>query len=644
MRRRAPPPRAAVLLLALLGAACVLRCGASSHATAAVYGGASGGDNDDPTRDPAAAWASWLAGERLAHSYRRAGAELRSFGARCSFLAPGWAAAHAAHAALARVLVVDARHDWNGIGDSLERYTFALRAGRALGRATFLLLDGCADASAPPRHPAQHRAPGGCAFDPGAHVTGFGGLDWRWDSAVAARVRAAHNLPADAQPVALRYTCEKLDYARGCLGAVLRHVGNDSVALAAAHDSEPGVVADVIWGYMRDAMARFPWLRLETVNQGDLAHAARLAWVCPAAGHPVSAEPLAAGEVERGCPLDCETFGNWRPRARTWAAMRPALLAVDGWDGAVGLMLRTGAADHVAAHPGALAAAAAASSAAAAPAESAAGLSARLAALFAPCANGTQPHSRDLRDGEAPCVNYASDRPDALPPDLQGAARCGALGLPAAPDAPDAQLLSAAPGPLGAYIACAAVAAHALAGAAASSASPLAATLKRRYGVMLFSDAPAFKCLLEGSALAASGHAALTPSAPGHVGYAPDGPALYAVAQAAIIDHYVMGLLDALLPITRSAYGGAANLRRATEARVPHGNGVYAAAMQPGYERWFSVGRENLHDGGHLRVDAARLAGLLAAPLGGGCPVTAASVAHTAEAYAKSAAAAATAG
>jgi hypothetical protein len=635
MRRRTPPPPllSSALLFALLAALAVLRC-CAAHQTAALDANAA----DAASRDPAAAWAAWLASEKLAHSHRRAGAELRSFGDRCAFMAPAWASASDAHATLQRVLVVDARHDWNGIGDSLERYTFALRAGRALRRATFLLLDSCADASAPPRDPPpQHRRRGGCAFDPGAHVTGFGAVDWRWDGAAAARVRFAQGLPGDAQPVALRYNCEKMDYSRGCLAAFLRHADNASVAVFAEHESDPGVVAEAVWGFMRDAMDAFGWVRLETTNQGDMTHVARLPWVCAAAGHPESSEPLAPGEVERGCDLGCESFGNWRPRTRTWAAMRPALAALDGWEGAVGLVLRSGVADHVAAHPSALAAAAASAP------ESADAFAQRLAALFTPCANGTQAYSRELADGEAPCVNYASDRPDATPPSLDDAARCGAEGPPPAHDAPSGELLSVAPGPLGAYIACATHAAHALAGGAAS-ASPLAATVKRRYGVMVFSDAPAFKCLLENSALARAGHAAATPSAPGHVGYAPDGPALYAVAQAAIVDHFVMGLVDALIPITRSAYGGAANLRRASEARVPRGAGMYAAAMQPGFERWFAVGRENLHNGGHVRVDAARLAALLAAPLGaGGCPVTAGSVAHAAEAYTRSAASAAAA-
>jgi hypothetical protein len=139
--------------------------------------------------------------------------------------------------------------------------------------------------------------------------------------------------------------------------------------------------------------------------------------------------------------------------------------------------------------------------------------------------------------------------------------------------------------------------------------------LKRRYGVMLFSDAPAFKCWLEGSALGMSGHVSTTPSAPGHVAYAPDGAALHAVAQAAVVDHFVMGLLDALLPVTRSAYGGSAQVRRGAPPRMPRGNGMGAPQMAPGLERWFAVGRENLHGAGSARVDDARLAALLAAPL-----------------------------
>ena len=44
------------------------------------------------------------------------------------------------HARLDRVLVIDARFPWNGVGNSLVRWLTLLRVGLASGRATFLWL------------------------------------------------------------------------------------------------------------------------------------------------------------------------------------------------------------------------------------------------------------------------------------------------------------------------------------------------------------------------------------------------------------------------------------------------------------------------------------------------------------------------
>ena len=44
------------------------------------------------------------------------------------------------HTRLDRVLVIDARFPWNGVGNSLVRWLTLLRVGLASGRATFLWL------------------------------------------------------------------------------------------------------------------------------------------------------------------------------------------------------------------------------------------------------------------------------------------------------------------------------------------------------------------------------------------------------------------------------------------------------------------------------------------------------------------------
>ena len=567
-------------------------------------------------------WPDLLNGhEGIARGFRRTSAELDAFQSRCAHLAGPWASYLAAHSALERVIVLDARHDWNGLGDSLERYVFALRAGRVLGRATFLQTDACSESAAdfpthlrgPHREPAHHRSGGGCpaaaAFDPGRHVTGIAGLDWHWSHSAAARVAARHGL-ATFKELTLR--CERFDYTRGCVRMVL--IAGGAPVLTADDANSTAVVADALWTHLRDAYAGEPLLRLILLNQADLFDAASLQWACDAVGQPGKPFSDARGLPPR-CDLRCEAFANWRPRPRTWAALAPLVNQVDAWAGAVGVMLRSGAADHVAAHGDALQAAAATPAAPAA-------TEAALAALFEPCKRGTPP-LRDLAPDQRPCVVYRSD--DEQPPGRSDVTACGGKYAATVPAQPPTL-----PGPLGAYLDCAAREAAAIAFSATSDASA-------GHGIVLFTDAPAFKCALESSPLAAAGHVATTPSAPGHVAFAPGGPALEAVAVAAIVDHYLMGLLDGvLLSATSSAYAGAASVRAPGDPRGGQVAGERPAVMRPGMERWFAVGRENLVGADAQKVDKGRLRLLLAATAGE-CPVTASTVAHTAAAYLKSA-------
>lgn len=66
-------------------------------------------------------WAGWLADEVVAQRYSRTREEVEQFGTRCAGHAAAWAAVADAHASLARVLVVDTRHNWNGLGDRRAR-------------------------------------------------------------------------------------------------------------------------------------------------------------------------------------------------------------------------------------------------------------------------------------------------------------------------------------------------------------------------------------------------------------------------------------------------------------------------------------------------------------------------------------------
>ena len=69
------------------------------------------------------------------------------------------------HASLERVLVIDARFHWNGVGNSLVRWLTLLRVGLASGRATFLWL-------------SDFPGTGKTRFDLGAYFVAVG-ADWQ---------------------------------------------------------------------------------------------------------------------------------------------------------------------------------------------------------------------------------------------------------------------------------------------------------------------------------------------------------------------------------------------------------------------------------------------------------------------------------
>jgi len=468
----------------------------------------------------------------------------------------------------------------NGLGDTHERLNFILRVGRALGRAAFLWADSEADPSGPPR--ARHvnaervvRPYTRGMFDPGAYVNGFGGVKWRWS---ASRREAAEARHPGAAWLFLHYECMRYGDG-GCTHSQVRFGDNASVALD-ADTKDARETAQRVFAFLNEHFRHHPLLRLQTSLQGDLTPESRLPDVCPR-GFNAAPPPH--------CDQYCESFFNWRPNRKTWVALRPHLAKMDGWKATVGLTVRTGTADHYGALPEVLQ-----RSLLAGANGSAAAIAARLETLFAPCPPGTVPFRRDKQVGERACVNWNSDEPAAPPPSLQLAARCGGRHG-GAEDSPP--LYGESGGPLGAFIDCGARAAQALAAASGGDEEARAA-----WGVMLFSDAPAVKCLLEGSELARQGHAHVTPTAPGHVQYAPDGPVLHAVGRMTLVDWYLIGLLDWQLVVLGSAFGGSTNVRRKTSPRQPEGSGL--SAMHRGFERWFEAGRENFLGRG---VDVATL-------------------------------------
>jgi hypothetical protein len=515
-------------------------------------------------------WAGFLADEVVAHRYSRTRDELEAFGKACDYMAPTWVRLAEAHASLERVIVVDCRHNWNGLGDSHERWNFLLRVGRSLRRAAFLWSDGCADPDGPARMavegvPAPVRPPG-CQFDPGAYVTGLGGVAWRWDAAERRRVERAQGAQqADAELV-LQFHCHQEGH-RGCLHAVLRYA-NGSTALETRGDAGDAT-ADAVLSFLDSLQA--PWLRLETTVQGELTREAFSAFACT---HGAGA---AAGRAE--CGQSCESFANWRPKPRTWAALRPALLRMDAWQATSALTVRTGAADHIGRLPETLSKAE--DEARSSGLDRPGALLEALEPLFGDCAADAPKAARDRQSSEKPCTHWRSDRDDAETPNATHALACAGAEPPAWDVATEA-LFDFGEGPLGTALSCAARAAAALAAAAGAP---------DKWGLMLFSDAPALKCVLESSAAAAAVHVAATPSAPGHIQYAPAGPVLRAAGLAAVVDWFLLGLMDTQLAVFSSAFAGAARVRAFRQHRNPPGSPQ--PYLTRGFERWFQQGREN---------------------------------------------------
>ena len=488
------------------------------------------------------------------------------------------------------MVVIDCRHNFNGLGDTHERLNFLLRVGRSLGRAAFLWTDTGADAEGPQRAPHKQaervvRPYLTGSFDPGAYVTGFGDARWRWSKS---RREAAEKRHPGMQWLFLHYECMRFGDG-GCVHVELRLGENATVVVDAQGSAKE--VADAVLSALNDRFRDYPLLRLQVSVQGDLTMESRIPWVCPRGLD----EPL-----REHCDQSCESFLNWRPSRRTWVAMRPHLQAIDAWRAVVGLTVRTGAADHFGALPEVLGRTSQPGSGLVA-----SDLATRLEVLFTPCPEGTAPMRRDKQKGEPQCVHWRSDDPSAPPPSMALAALCGGSTA----DASGPPLFNESTGPFGAFIDCAARAAQ---GLAADSGD---AEARDAWGVMLFSDSPATKCVLEASGLAASGHAHVTPTAPGHVQYAPAGDALRSVGRMTIVDWYIIGLVDWQLVVLGSAFGGSTNVRRKVSPRQPPGSGL--DAMRRGFERWFEVGRENYAGRG---VDVATLE-LLSTTVDG-CPLT----------------------
>jgi len=181
------------------------------------------------------------------------------------------------------------------------------------------------------------------------------------------------------------------------------------------------------------------------------------------------------------------------------------------------------------------------------------------------------------------------------------------------------------PAPLGPLLGCAAAAAQSVAGS-------------QPWGLVVLSDAPALRCLVEASPLAAAGRVLVTPMAPGSTLYAPGGHALQAAGLTAVVDHYLMTLLDVVLPLTASAFTGTSSARRFLPDRYPPGSELHGPGAPGGaFEQWFDWGRENMEGLAHVPdwlngPGEAPTLRLLSATHAG-CPVTAQGAAEMLQAY-----------
>jgi hypothetical protein len=533
-------------------------------------------------------WARFLGREAVAMAHKRTREELDNFVRRCAELEPYWEGVVKHHESRARVVVLDVRHNWNGLGDTHERLNFLLRVGRGLQRATYLWLDSTADPGGPERQHSGERMVRNHseqAFDPGQFVQGLGNVHWRWTAAERRAVVTSH--PPGQKWVSLRYECKNI-IADGMCGEVeLQDADSGAVAFSVANGS--GLeVARGVFAYLNDTLRDAPLLRLELTTQGQLTMESRLPGVCPI--------PM------EHCPQNCESFLNWRPRASLWGHLRPHLTVMDKWAGVVGLTVRTGAADHFGALYSALQPNASRT-------QDRDSLISRTEALFWPCQPGVPNFNRNRLPEETPCVNWVSDRAGRPTPTVELAQSCSGHASAARTQ----RLFPDSSGSLGAFVECAARVAAAV---AADRGQPDA------WGVAIFTDAPGLKCLLEESSLGASGRVLVTPSAPGHVQYAPSGAVLDQVSRMTLVDWMLAGLCDWQVPALGSAFGGSSVVRSMHDRHLPAGSQA-VENFDRGFERWFTVGRENEQGQG---VDTELLATL--GETHPQCPVTQRSVAE----------------
>ena len=233
----------------------------------------------------------------------------------------------ALHSSLDRVLVIDARFPWNGVGNSLVRWLTLLRVGLASGRATFLWLS-----DFPESGREQH-------FDLGAYFVSVG-ADWQWTGANELRVRNAMRRQHVTEPTLVRYRCLRHTWA--CMRPSFE-VGEQTRGegfLAEFDEERDGAL--IAWLAARPE----PWLQLSLKEQTALEQSGMAAgavltglWARPIRnrlgaqlaqiGGAAAAERLAPRAVARAgyCGDASDRAGRfgWRPSGSNWSQIPSAL-------------------------------------------------------------------------------------------------------------------------------------------------------------------------------------------------------------------------------------------------------------------------------------------------------------------------------
>ena len=309
--------------------------------------------------------------------------ELSAFAQRCSCTQYVEERRAALHRELSRVIVIDLRFAFWGIGNSLPRWLGLLRCGLAAGRATFLWMSDQQQAALRPAGSARHQK-AVQRFDLGEYFHAIGG-DWRWTAEQEARVRAVQG---DDKPLEVRYTC--LQQAAECDRFQLRWGNAESSSLEGSLEQERDGML-VAWLSAR----REPWLLLNLrpkwqtalmpsaaaaalVLSGEMGTSWGGGWGAEggcAAAHRSDTQPrllrwrsagsswhlpqgvnvsrrlrhepvLASHGVLRGrLSGACEAFALLRPRPVLQRALKPLLKRMGHAKAVAGLHMRTGLAD-----------------------------------------------------------------------------------------------------------------------------------------------------------------------------------------------------------------------------------------------------------------------------------------------------------